>query len=557
MENAKLNTITGEASCLTVRLKTSSIKTCSVNLSISGSSIAKSILLILLLIFGCSKKKEPIAPDTIPPVIKTVVSLDTTKLFISFSEELKPTFMLDTLNYFITSYETLDVHLVDIDPMKKNCVLTTEPQESTYYNIEIKNIVDVSGNVMKDTTLSFLGIGVAVDSFPPNVRILEPLAGDTLYGFEYFSVNATDNTGVRKVYFYLNDSLLEKDKYFPYYCIFDVRGLIEGNTYTIYASAVDYSANFGYSESLDVFVGYHPPFPYVVIDDIYTRKVPFRADKTEDGTKIFFVQVHDWNQPLSDDLVMLNTETDSIERAVHFYTGASYFLDVFGNDWVYFTTGNSFSIYDIALDQIIKTVDVGGQPQGIVRSSYETLYIARHIKEDILVYSLPLDSMVDSISLVGNPTVLAIDTVHNELYVGVYSQNLVSVIDITTNTIKANIPLSGTPFEVIFSPDYERAYVSEMDNNSIAVIDASNNTLLDELSWNGLAVPKGMAITADGEHLYATGASDKVFVINTFDYSVEWSFGLGTYPWSVVYIPLFDRMYVVCMGNYRVYCIGK
>ncbi|MCK4575771.1 hypothetical protein KAU34_05150 [candidate division WOR-3 bacterium] len=511
---------------------------------------------VVILLFGCSKKEKPLTPDTTPPGVKSVVSFDTTKVLISFDESVKTETAVDTMNYMITSYETLDVHLVDIDPMKINCILQTEPQESTFYELSIKNIKDMSGNVMKDTSFTFFGIGVPVDSFPPNIWIIEPCEGDTLYGFEYFSVNTSDNTGIKKVSFFINDSLLAIDKDFPYYSILDVRNLTEGDIYKIYALAEDYSANVGHSGSLDVFIGYHPPFPYVVLDAIYTGKIPYRADKTEDGTKIFFVQIHNWSQPPIDDLVMFSTETNSIEKMIHFTTGGSYFLDVFENSWVYFTTGNSFSIYDILLEQIIETVAVGGTPQGIVRSNNEKLYIARNSKEDILVYSLQQNSVIDSIPVPGEPVALAIDTNNNELYACLNSENLITVIDTEIDTVITNISISGYPFEVIFSPVYDRAYVTELDNSLIGVIETFTHTLLDEISPFGLINPKGMAITDDGEYLFITGMNDKVFVINTFDYSIEWSFELGMYPWSIVYIPLYDRMYVVCMGDTRIYCIG-
>ncbi len=517
------------------------------------------LFLIILLTPACSKKKKPVAPDTIPPVVKTVVSLDTTKLFISFSEELKPTFMLDTLNYLIMSYETLDVHVVDIDPMRKNCVLVTEPQESTYYNMEIKNMEDKSGNKMADTSLTFIGIGVQVDTILPVVHFIEPSQHDTLYGFQYLSVNATDNTGITRVYFYLNDSLLEKDKYFPYYCIVDVRTLTPGNTYTIYASAVDYSANFGYSETLDVFIGYPPPFPYVVIDKIPTGSTPFNADITTDGTQIYFPQV-DNGIPSRKDIVMLNTITNTIDRTIPIFTGVSYFVDVFGNEKVFFTSGKSFSVYDILSNSITKTVEVAEHTQGIVHLNNETLYIARDMKEDVLTYYLPSDSMIDSISVSGNPTALAIDTVHNEVYAAVYSQNLVSVIDIASNTIKANIPVSGYPFDIIFSPTFDRAYISESSSNSFAVVETSNHTLLDDISPAGLVAPKGMAITNDGEHLFITSSSNSILVINTFDYSVEWDVQVGLNPYSVVFTPSNDKVYAICQGSQTqgpaIYCIG-
>lgn len=511
--------------------------------------------LLAILLSACSKKDKPLPPDTTPPLVKQVASLDTTKLLISFNESVNPELAVETMNYLITSYETLDVHLVDIDPMKMNCILITEPQESTFYEIDIRNIEDLNGNKINDTILTFLGIGVQVDSFPPTLIITSPADGDTLYGFIYVSVNATDNTGVKKVSFFIGDSLFEIDKYSPYFCILDVRGLQEGEVYKLYASAEDYSANVGYSESLDVFIGLHPPFPYVVIDTIYTDKYLSRADITDDGRKLFFLQHHKPEQPSIDDLVILDTETNSIERKIHFFTGRSVFLDVFENTWVYFTSGNSFAIYDIFSNQISETVDIGGQPQGIVRSNTEKLYIARNSKQDVLVYSLQTNCIIDSIPLPGGPTAMAIDMLHKEVYACLFSENLITVIDIEGDTSIAHISISGKPWEVVFSSSYDRAYVSELDNNSIGVIETSSHTLLDEISPSGLMHPKGMAITDNGEYLFVTCSSNKVLVINTFDYSVEWSFVLWLYPFFAIFTPSDDRIYVVCTDS-RIFCIG-
>lgn len=513
-------------------------------------SISRWTLLIVLLIFGCSKKEKPLTPDTSPPFVQTVSSFDTTKVLVSFNEPVNPELALNTMNYVITSYETLDVYLVSIDPMKKHCILRTEPQESTFYEIDVKNIEDLSGNRLKDTTLIFLGIGMQIDSFPPTLTIIEPAEGDTLFGFEYVSVSASDHTGIKNVSFFINDSLINIDEDFPYFCILDVRELIEGDVYTLYATAEDYSANIGYSDSHDVFIGFHPPFPYVVLDTIYTDKVPFRADITDDGTMLFFVQV----DTSGDDLVMINTATNSFERTIRIFTGTSYNLDVFENSWVYFTTGNSFSIYDILLNQITETIDVGGFPQGIVRSYNEKLYIARNTKEDILVYSIQQNSVIDSIPVPGKPTALAIDTNSDELYACLYSENLITVIDIEIDTVITNISISGHPFKLIFSPTYDRAYVTELDNSLIGVIETFTHTLLDEISLYGLDHPKGIAITDDGNYLFV-GSSYEVLVINTFDYNIEWSFDLGLYPYSMVFTPSYEKLYVVCM-DFRIFCIG-
>ena len=514
------------------------------------SSIFRKAFLVFLILISCTKTQKPQGPDTSAPYVKIVISLDTTKVLVSFNEELNPDYATDTLNYLITSYETLDVHIVNIDPMIKNCILGTEPQESTFYEIDIKNIKDVSGNEMKDTTITFHGVGVMPDSFAPTVRIEIPGEGDTLYGFELFWVDAHDNTGVKTVSFFINDSFIEEDKYIPYFCYLDVRGLQEGEVYTIYASAMDYSANVGYSESLNVFIGFHPPFPYVIIDTVYTTKTPFRGDITDDGTKYFFVQT----DTSGNDLVIVNTVTNSVERTMRLYTGASYFLDVFKNSWVYFTSGNSFVIFDISLDQVVGTVNIGGDARGIVRSNNEKLYIARHSEQDVVVYSTQDYSIIDSIPVPGSPTALAIDTVHNEVYACLFDEYLIAVIDIEGDTSITNISVSGNPFGVVFSPNCDRAYVSELDNNAVGVIETSNHTVLDEVYPFGLRHPKGIAVADNGDYLFV-GSEYEVLVLNTFDYSIEWDLKLGLYPYSIVFTPSYERVYIVCM-NAMIFCIG-
>ena len=95
-----------------------------------------------------------------------------------------------------------------------------------------------------------------------------------------------------------------------------------------------------------------------------------------------------------------------------------------------------------------------------------------------------------------------------------------------------------------------------MNNSSIGVINTLNHSLLNEFSPNGLQTPKGLAVTDDGEHLFITSLQDKVLVINTFDYTTEWSFTLGLNPYSIVFSPDGTRCFVICQGNQVLYWIG-
>ncbi len=381
-------------------------------------------------IIGCMKKKKPAGPDTTPPQVRAVFSFDTTRVLVEFTEAVDTLGAADTLNYGIVSYETLAVHHVDIDPMRKRCVLMTAHQESTLYDITIENIEDLSGNKLKDTLVTFLGMGMAVDSIAPLLTIYDPSAGDTMFGFEYFSGNASDNYAVKTVKFYLNDSLAGEDYGFPYYTIFDVRHLPEGSTASLWASAEDFAANIGYSETLDVFIGYHPTFPYVVIDTIGSAAYPARMDVTADGSGVFYAKLPLYPYSTSSCLMVIYTDTHTDDVMVSLDPALPiYYLDVYGNDFVYFTHGTSFSIFDIVLEEVTSSRDIGGTAQGIVRSSGEKLYIARRSTNEVLVYSLQTNSIIDSIPVPGEPTSLAIDTVQNELYVALHDESIVAIID--------------------------------------------------------------------------------------------------------------------------------
>ncbi len=512
----------------------------------------------LTIFFSCTRRENAKSPDTAPPKVEYVVSIDTTKLLVAFNEPVDSQYTTDTLNYLIMSYETLNVHSVQIDPMKKHSFLITEPQESTFYDITIMNIRDMSGNQLKDTSFVFLGQGVQPDSFPPNVVVTYPYEGDTLYGFEYIVAYATDNTGIKRVSIYVGDSLVAEVDTYPQYCLIDARKFQEGTPYKVYATAEDFSANIGCSDSIGVFMGWHPEFPYVINDSntIMTAKIPYRVDVTDDGTKLFFVAIHLPNDPTIDDIVRLNTETCEVETYASVGNTSPFYLDVFRNEYVYITGSSSFFIYDILSHQIERTIDAGANVLGVVRGNEEKLYLARNPKSDVIVYSIQDDSIVDSIPMGGNPTALAFDSLRNELYVCLQAQNTVSVIDTDADSIIATILLSGSPWEIVFSPNYDRAYVSEFNSGFIAELEPATHTLLDEFSVSGIMHPRGMALVNNGDYLYVTG-ENMAYLINAATHSVEWRFSLGVDPLSIGYSPLLERVFISCSAGREIVCIEK
>jgi DNA-binding beta-propeller fold protein YncE len=186
----------------------------------------------------------------------------------------------------------------------------------------------------------------------------------------------------------------------------------------------------------------------------------------------------------------------------------------------------------------------------------DRLYASRLTKQDVLVYSLTGDSIVDSIPVTGSPGAVALDSIHNVIYVCLTTVPRIEIIDVNSNMLVDSILLSDVPWEVCFSPACDRAYASEKNSSLIAVIDAESHTMLNELAISGLQYPKGIAVTADGAYVYATSAFTEFFVLDATSYEVKWQFELGSFPYDCRFNYADNTVYVTCEGDARIFYIG-
>ncbi|HKX72580.1 MAG TPA: Ig-like domain-containing protein [Candidatus Saccharimonadales bacterium] len=81
------------------------------------------------------------------------------------------------------------------------------------------------------------------DTTPPSVIVTAPTDGSTVTGTVKIAANATDGTGIQKVEFYANGSLVATDTSAPYEANWDT-ALTPNNLYTLTAKAFDTAGNF-------------------------------------------------------------------------------------------------------------------------------------------------------------------------------------------------------------------------------------------------------------------------------------------------------------------------
>ena len=100
----------------------------------------------------------------------------------------------------------------------------------------------------------WIACGGEDESEIPQVEITFPVDGSVLSGTVEITADATDDSVVVNVEFYVDDSLVSTDTLAPYTHSWSTAGLVDSSTHTIYAKAYDNDGNEGTSPTISVMV---------------------------------------------------------------------------------------------------------------------------------------------------------------------------------------------------------------------------------------------------------------------------------------------------------------
>ncbi len=130
----------------------------------------------------------------------------------------------------------------------------------------------------------------------------------------------------------------------------------------------------------------------------------------------------------------------------------------------------------------------------------------------------------------------------------------VSVIDLSSNTVVDSVSVGGEPYGVAVTPDGTKVYVTNYVDDTVSVIDTSSDTVISTITvgWS----PEGIAVTPDGTKVYvANHASQNVSVIDTSSNTVIASVHVGTNPLGVAVTPDGTNVYVTNNNYYgTIFC---
>lgn len=143
--------------------------------------------------------------------------------------------------------------------MSANPALSSSQVESLLYSTVVdlgtvgKDIYYGYGRVDAEAAVRAAKAATGVDTQPPVATIGSPVAGSAVSGLASVDVNATDNTGVTRVEFRANGTLVATDTASPYQFSWDTSKLPNGST-TLTAVAYDAAGNAGTSNPVVVTV---------------------------------------------------------------------------------------------------------------------------------------------------------------------------------------------------------------------------------------------------------------------------------------------------------------
>lgn len=182
-------------------------------------------------------------------------------------------------------------------------------------------------------------------------------------------------------------------------------------------------------------------------------------------------------------------------------------------------SGNSLSVIDVSTKTVIGTINLGAgtNPYAVAVLPNGNAYIADNGTNSVTLFSTTANTITGTIAVGSGPLSIAASPNGNRVYVSNTTDGTVSVINTATNAVIATVTVGGNPQGIVVSPDNSKVYVSD-GVAGVAVIDAVSNTFLSTISTGASTLPKGVAITSDGQYLYvALSNTGQVGVYKTSD----------------------------------------
>lgn len=278
---------------------------------------------------------------------------------------------------------------------------------------------------------------------------------------------------------------------------------------------------------------------YALVKNIETsdrpRHLAFNADKTQ-----IYAACGDGN---SIDIIDINKlqVVDKIDNDIE--DPEAFDISPDGNFlYISLEDDSALGVIDLAKKEMIKTVEVGAEPEGVLASrDGKTVYVTSEVANMVHAVNTENWTIKANIKVGKRPRRFAVLADKNELWVTSELDASLSIVDTQTNKVKQVIRFEPkgfrrediTPVGIAMTRDGKTAYVALGRSNHIAIINIAERKvekfiLVGERAWN---------ITLNHDEsllIVVNGLSDDISIVDTKKRKVIESVAVGRVPYMAL-----------------------
>ena len=141
---------------------------------------------------------------------------------------------------------------------------------------------------------------------------------------------------------------------------------------------------------------------------------------------------------------------------------------------------NTLSVIDTKTMSVIKTIQVGERPRGIILSKdNKRLYICASDSDTVQVMDVATGKIIHELPSGADPEQFALHPNNKHLYIANEDDNITTVVDVVSRTVLAQIDVGVEPEGMAVSPDGKYAVNTSETTNMVHWIDTKSLKLID------------------------------------------------------------------------------
>ena len=363
------------------------------------------------------------------------------------------------------------------------------------------------------------------DDTAPNLNFTAPA---DVSGTVTLSATASDNVGVVRVQFLVDNAALAEDTAAPYAASWNTTTATNG-THTLTARARDAAGNTT-SKSVTITVANEPP---AAADEPITVG-PLPTTVAVSGPRVYVLNSGD------NTISVINANTNQVIDTSG-PLGNNFAVGPDGAR-LYVVNGNSNSVSIVdanTLTPVGASIPVGSSPSDVaVSPDGRYVHVANAGDGEFTAGSVSIiDTSTNTVVaelVTGSgvistiPHALAVTPDGSKVYVANAGEGTVSVIDTATKQVVGDpVFVGGEPFDVAVSPDGSWVYVANNGDGTVSVIDTTTDQVVDTITVGAgdtRSGPYAVAVSPDGSQLYVGRNDDTVWVVDTTTNEVTGAF---------------------------------